>query len=161
MRRGLREPERHEVLGTGQGEQPEHPADIPAQPPAADQDHPIGQFGVLVGELHGDPAAQRLADHRDRAETQHGQQVPQSAGERSQQVVVVVIQNDGGMILDIQQKRQPGCEALVDDQLAARVESISAKGPNRDQSLNVPRLRTSTSSSSPIRWRFRVRPSIN
>ena len=58
-----------------------------AEAAAADEHEALAQLGVLVGELHRDAASQRLADDGGVLDTEDGEQVAQSAGERAERVV--------------------------------------------------------------------------
>ena len=48
----------------GRRQQSQRPADVRAQPAAADQDQPLAVVRMLVDELHGHAAAERLTDDR-------------------------------------------------------------------------------------------------
>jgi len=50
-------------LGAGQGRGPEHRIDLASEAAARDQHQPLGERGVLVGELHCHAAAERMSDH--------------------------------------------------------------------------------------------------
>ena len=67
-------------LRAGGREGPQQPADLSAEPAARHQHEPLAQLRVLVGELHGDPAAEGLADDGDAVHVEGGEQVAQAAG---------------------------------------------------------------------------------
>ncbi len=83
----LRERDRHDVLGTGERQRPQQPADLAAESAAADEHEPVDEFGMLVGELHRHAAAEGVPDDGDAADVEHGEEVAQSAGERAERVV--------------------------------------------------------------------------
>src|SRR5204863_111883 len=59
---------RQHEFGSGKRQLAQHPADIAAEPTAADQHYPLAVLAVLVGELHGDSLAERVTDDRDAAD---------------------------------------------------------------------------------------------
>ena len=75
---------RDEELGTGQSRRPQDRADVRPEAAAGDQHQPLDHLRKLVGELHRDAAAERVADQGRPlvAEGQH--QVAEAAGEGAQ-----------------------------------------------------------------------------
>jgi hypothetical protein len=61
--------------------------DVLAQPAARHQHEPLAALGKLVGELHRDAAAERVADDARALDVQPDQQVADSGGESAQGVV--------------------------------------------------------------------------
>ena len=62
------------------------PTSLP-EPAARDEHEPLDPLGELVGELHRDPAAHRVADHRRALVAERGQQVAQPARVGAERVV--------------------------------------------------------------------------
>ena len=54
---------RQHQLGAGQRGRPQQRMHLGAQPAAVDEHEPLAEHGVFVGELHGDAATERVADH--------------------------------------------------------------------------------------------------
>jgi hypothetical protein len=73
--REARKDKRQRVLDTRGGEEAEHPTHLATQTAAIDQDEPIAVLRELVGELHGDAAAEGLADDCDPTDPQDTQEV--------------------------------------------------------------------------------------
>ena len=59
----------------GQRRRPQHRAHLGAEPAARDQRQPLDPLRELPEELHRDPAAERVPDHRRRADPERGEQV--------------------------------------------------------------------------------------
>ena len=78
---------RDEEVGAGQRRGAQDRADLGAEPAAGDQDQPLDHLRELVGELHRDPAAERVADQRGALVAEREQQVAQAGGEAAQRVV--------------------------------------------------------------------------
>ena len=74
-------------LRPGNGGHPEQGMDLLADPAAADQHEPLAPFGKLVGELHRDTTAERMADDGDPVHVEHAQQVAHAAGVRGDGIV--------------------------------------------------------------------------
>ena len=82
------EQQRQDELGAGQRGGAQREADLRAQPAAVDEHEPLEPLGELVGELHRDPAAERVADDRGpRRCSSSGQQVADAAGVGAERVV--------------------------------------------------------------------------
>ena len=81
------EDDRHQVLDPRQREGAQHPAHLSAQAAAVDEHEALGQLGVLIGELHGDAAAQRLADDGCPLHLEGTEEVAQPAGKGAERVV--------------------------------------------------------------------------
>ena len=62
-------------------------ANLRAQPAAGHEHQPLGDLGELVGELHCDPAAERMPDERRAFVAEHDEQVAQASGERPERVI--------------------------------------------------------------------------
>ena len=62
-------------------------ADLRAQAAAGDQHQALGDLGELVGELHCDPAAERMPYERRAFVAEHDEQVAQTSGERPERVI--------------------------------------------------------------------------
>ena len=77
----------HHVLGARQRQAAKDPAHLAAEAAAVDEHQALAQLRVLVGQLHGDPAAERLADHGCPLDLEDGQQVAQTAGVGAEGVV--------------------------------------------------------------------------
>ena len=84
-RRGRRDRERRPT--PGQGQAPEQGVDLPTEPARGDHHQPLRVLRKLVGELHGDAAAEAVPDHGDLVDAQDGQQVTHTVGETAQAVV--------------------------------------------------------------------------
>ncbi len=84
-----REQDRHDQLGTREGEEAQHPRHLPTQASRGNQDEALDQLGMLVCELHGHSAAQRLTDHSGPGDSQDPQQVAQPRSEGAQGVVAL------------------------------------------------------------------------
>ena len=76
-----------EEVGAREGGGAQDRADLGAEPAAGDEDEALDQLGELVGELHRDAAAERVADERRALVAEDEQQVAQAAGERAERVV--------------------------------------------------------------------------
>ena len=61
--------------------------DLVAEPAAGDEPEPLAALGELVGELHRDAAAERVADDRDVVVAERGQEVADAAGVGAERVV--------------------------------------------------------------------------
>ena len=81
------EKERQCVLDARGREKAQKPVHLSAQTPTTDEDEPITVLRELVGELHGDAAAKRLADHGCPSDAQDVQEVAQYAGLGAQGIV--------------------------------------------------------------------------
>lgn len=82
-----REHQRHQVLGTREGDQSQQQAHFAAEAAAADEHQPVAQFRVLVRELHRHAAAERVPDDGGTGHVDRGQEVAQPAGERAERIV--------------------------------------------------------------------------
>ena len=79
--------ERQHELGAGQRGCPQQRVDLGAQPAAVDEHEALAEHGVLVGELHGDAATQRVADHGRPPVAEHDEQVAKAGRVGAQGVV--------------------------------------------------------------------------
>ena len=59
----------------GTRERPQQRVDLLAEPAAAHEHEPLGHLRELVGELHGDAAAEAVADDRGALVAEHAEQV--------------------------------------------------------------------------------------
>jgi hypothetical protein len=71
-------------------EEPQDPVDLLAQAAAPDQRDALAEVGVLVDELQGHAAAERVADHRAAPDALDHQQVAQGRRHGPERVVVEV-----------------------------------------------------------------------
>ena len=78
---------RDEEVGAGQRGGAQDRADLGAEPAAGDEHQPLDHLRELVGELHRDPAAERVADDGRPLVAERQQQVAQAAGEGAERVV--------------------------------------------------------------------------
>lgn len=78
---------RQHQLGSGQRCGPQQRVDLLAQPAAVDEHEALAEHGVLVGGLHGDATAQRMAHHRRPRVAEHDQQVAEADRVRAEGVV--------------------------------------------------------------------------
>ena len=69
----LRGQRRQHVVGARQRGGAQQQVDVAAEAAAGDQHEPLGALGELVGELHRDAAAERVADHGDAVVAERGQ----------------------------------------------------------------------------------------
>ena len=76
-------------LGAGEAEQTQERVDLAAEPPAPHEHEPLDVFGILVGELHRDAAAERLAHHRGALVPEGDEQVAQRARKGPERVVAL------------------------------------------------------------------------
>ena len=83
-----REQDRGEVFDSGEGKGAEHPRNLAAQTATRHEDHTFTELRVLVGELHGDPAAEGLTDDGRMVYPEGDEQVSQRVGVCSQRVVL-------------------------------------------------------------------------
>ena len=79
--------QRQHELGAGQRGRPQQQADLAAQAAAVDEHQALAALGELVGELHGDAAAQRVADDRRPLVAERDEQVAHAAGVGAERVV--------------------------------------------------------------------------
>ena len=79
--------ERQHELGAGQRRGAQGQADVGTEPAAGDEDEAGAPLRVLVGELHGDAAAERVADDGRAVVAEDIEQVAQPAGGGAQRVV--------------------------------------------------------------------------
>ena len=79
--------QREHPLGTGQRRRAEHPPDLLAQAAARHEREALDALGELVGELHRDPAAHRVADDGRALVPERGHQVAQPVGVGAERVV--------------------------------------------------------------------------
>jgi hypothetical protein len=103
-----REEDWQRVLDAWDRKQAEHPIHLSAQPATTDEDESIAMLGVLVGELHGDSAAEGLTDHRDPLDAEDTQEVAQRAGLGAQGVIPRWF---GGLAVSNQIRRDDGVVA--------------------------------------------------
>ena len=78
---------RQHQLGAGCRQDPQHRTQVGAEAAAADQGQPLAVVPMLVGELHRDAAAERLADHRRPVHPEFVEEIAQKDREGSQRVV--------------------------------------------------------------------------
>lgn len=76
----------HEV-GARQRDGPQYGVDLAAYAARADQDQPFGALRELVGELHGDTAAERVPDQGGGLDVERGEQIADPVGVRGHRVV--------------------------------------------------------------------------
>ena len=76
-----------EEVGAGQRGGAQDGADLGPEAAAGDQDQALDHLGELVGELHRDAAAERVADQGGALVAEREQQVAQAGGEVAQRVV--------------------------------------------------------------------------
>ena len=74
-------------LGAGQRRRPQQDADLAPEAAAADEREALGALGELVGELHRDAAAERVARDADAVVAEGGDEVAQPAGVGAERVV--------------------------------------------------------------------------
>ena len=79
----------YSIPGTASAAEQER--DLLAQAAAADQHQPFRSLGELIGELHGDPAAQGVPDDRGPLVAGGDQEVAERGRQSSQRVVGVVL----------------------------------------------------------------------
>ena len=77
----------HEVVGARERGRTEGDADLGAQPATRHEGETVAAFRVLIGELHRDPAAERVTDHRCGAMPQLVEEVTDEARVRPERVV--------------------------------------------------------------------------
>ena len=85
--RDATEQQRQHELGARQRGGPQREADLLAQAAAVDEHEPLQALGELVGELHRDAAAERMADDGRRRDPEHRQEVAHPAGVGAERVV--------------------------------------------------------------------------
>ena len=78
---------RQDPVGAGQRRGAQQQVDLAAEPAAGDQHEPLAALRELVGELHRDPAAERVPDDRHAVVVERAQQVADAAGVRAERVV--------------------------------------------------------------------------
>ena len=78
---------RDEEVGAGQRGGAQHGADLGAEAAAGDQHQALDHLRELVGELHRDPAAERVADQGRALVAEREQEVAQAGGEGAERVV--------------------------------------------------------------------------
>ena len=78
---------RQHDLRAGQRQQSQHSADIAAESSTADENDPLTVLTMLMGELHGDAPAERVADHGYPGDTELIEQIAQQYGEGTNRVV--------------------------------------------------------------------------
>ena len=83
---GPRERRQHEV-GAREGRGAQHHVDLASEAAAGDEREALDALGELVGELHRDAAAERVADDRRALVAEREQQVADEARERAERVV--------------------------------------------------------------------------
>ena len=86
MKALVRDPRQHEFRA-GQRGGAQHEMDLASEASARDEDQALGEGRVLVGELHGHPAAERMPDHRGAAVSQRDQYVAHAGSVSAQRVV--------------------------------------------------------------------------
>jgi AcrR family transcriptional regulator len=79
--------QREEQLTAGKGGEAKDEADVGAEAAAGDQHQALAALGELVGELHRDPTAERMADHRCAFDAERSAQIAQGTRERAEGVV--------------------------------------------------------------------------
>ena len=108
------ERDRQQQVGTRQGQRPQQRVDLLAQTAGADERQALAPLGVLVGELQGDPAAERLTDHRGPLVAERDEQVAQEAGLGAEGVVALglvgaaVARKVGGDVGDVWRQQRDG-----------------------------------------------------
>ena len=75
------------VVGAGQRRGAQQQVDLAAEPAAGDQHQALGALGEQVGELHRDPAAERVPDDRHALVAERVRDVARPAGVRAERVV--------------------------------------------------------------------------
>ena len=78
---------REEVLGAGQAERPQQRAHLLAEAAAADEHEALRHLRELVGELHGDAAAQAVPHDGGALVAEHAEQVADAGGVGAEAVV--------------------------------------------------------------------------
>ena len=71
-------------LCTGCRQDPQHGTEVGAEATAADEGQPFAVVPMLVGELHRDTAAERLADHRRPVHPEFVEEIAQKDREGAQ-----------------------------------------------------------------------------
>ncbi len=84
---GPRGDHRQHELRAGQRQQSQHSADIVAESSTADENDPFAVMTMLMGELHGDAPAERVAGHGDPGDAELVEQIAQQHGEGADRVV--------------------------------------------------------------------------
>ena len=90
----------HSAPGQRRGAQED--ADLAAEPAARDQHQPLGHLRELVGQLHRDAAAERVADDRRAVVADRAHQVADAAGVGAERVVAARL---GGVAVAEQVRR--------------------------------------------------------
>src|SRR5439155_10649104 len=85
QRRSTEEPE--DVSGAGKRQRPQQEVDLASEAAAADQHEALAQLRELVGELHRDAAAERVADDGRLLVAEHQQEVPEERRVRAERVI--------------------------------------------------------------------------
>ena len=144
-----REQDRHGEIDPGDSQQSQQPTHFAPQASASDQDESFAMLGMLVGELHGDAASERLSHDGGALDLEYCQQVAQPAGLRAQGVVARrlgrlpvagQVRGDDRMITSEQRKDLlPGARAPGDpvDEQDGRAVSGSAVGHVMSVDRNV------------------------
>ena len=76
-------------LGAGKGGGTKDRVDLAADAAAVDQHQPGDEIRKLVRELHGDPATERVPDHRDLGNFEGDEQVAHPAGVGTERVIAL------------------------------------------------------------------------
>ena len=76
-----REDHGHHVLAPRQRHEPEHPVHLSSQATTVDEDETFASLRMLVGELHGHPATEGLADDGGPVDVEDLEQITDPAGE--------------------------------------------------------------------------------
>ena len=66
---------------------PQYPTQVGAQATATDENQPFAVVAMLIGELHGHTATERLTDHRRPGDAKFIEQITQPHRERTQRIV--------------------------------------------------------------------------
>ena len=133
---------RQHQLGAGCRQDPQHRTQVGAEAATADQGQPLAVVPMLVGELHRDTAAERLADHRGPVHPELVEEIAQKDGEGAQRVVTTrfrrhaVAEQVGGddteFLGQLRDDRPPGRRAAghaVDQQQGVTFSGIPVGDP--------------------------------
>ena len=95
--------QRQHELGPGQGRGAQQRMDLATEPAAGNEHEPLAALGELVGELHRDPAAERVADDRRAVVAEGDHRVANRARIGAQRVVTARLR---GLAVPEQVRRQ-------------------------------------------------------
>ena len=93
---------RQHQLHPGRRQHPQRQTQVGPQPTAADQHQPLAVVAMLIGELHGHTATERVTHHRRPGNAKFNEQITQRYRERAQRIVTARL---GGFTMPQQVRR--------------------------------------------------------